>query len=103
MYQQEALGLGFDGARWKPNAVKVAVGRINAAPGSTWDEALHDSPQDYLVFKDFIAQKYPKDEKGNRTEWGRQVTKLPPLFPSQVRDRQRSRVDRQTFTSADPC
>src|SRR5689334_2407340 len=30
MYQREALWLGFDGAAWKPNAVKVGIGRVNA-------------------------------------------------------------------------
>jgi hypothetical protein len=49
MYQREALWLGFDGADWKPNAVKIGVGRINAITGERWREGLHDRPQDYLV------------------------------------------------------
>lgn len=49
MYQREALWLGFGAARWKPNAVKVGVGGINAVSGLGWDEALHSDPQDYIV------------------------------------------------------
>lgn len=49
MYQREALWLAFDGAYWKPNAVKIGVGRINAVSGEAWDAALHAAPQDYLV------------------------------------------------------
>src|SRR5438034_589052 len=49
MHQGEALWLGFDGASWKPNAVKVAVGMVNAVSGEMWDERLHDDPQDYVV------------------------------------------------------
>ena len=49
LYQREALWLGFEAARWKPNAVKVGVGGINAVSGADWDEILHSDPQDYLV------------------------------------------------------
>ncbi|MBD1847088.1 hypothetical protein H6F89_27520 [Cyanobacteria bacterium FACHB-63] len=49
MYQREALWLGFDGAMWKPNAVKIAIGNVNAISGQTWDEALHTQPQNYIV------------------------------------------------------
>lgn len=52
LYQREALWLGFDGAAWKPNAVKVGIGRINALSGESWDDALHATPQDYLVCPD---------------------------------------------------
>jgi hypothetical protein len=52
MYQREALWLGFDGAFWKPNAVKIGVGRINAVSGEPWDVRLHGEPQDYLVCPD---------------------------------------------------
>lgn len=52
MYQREALWLGFHAATWKPNAVKVAVGRINAISGEANDEVLHTDPQDYLVCPD---------------------------------------------------
>lgn len=52
MYQREALWLGFHGAAWKPNAVKVAVGGVNAISGSRDDDELHSDPQDYLVCPD---------------------------------------------------
>jgi len=46
---QEALWLGFSGADWKPNAVKVGVAGIDAVSGKAWDARLHVDPQDYLV------------------------------------------------------
>jgi hypothetical protein len=49
MYQREALWLGFDAAPWKPSAVKVAVGRINAVSGEAYDDHLQAAPQDYVV------------------------------------------------------
>ena len=52
MYQREALWLGFHAAAWKPNAVKVSVGRINAVSGETWDEELRSDPQNYIVCPD---------------------------------------------------
>ncbi len=52
MYQSEALWLGFAAAAWKPNAVKVAVGKVNAVSGGPWDEPLHADPQDYLICPD---------------------------------------------------
>ena len=35
MYQREALWLGFGAAEWKPNAVKVGIGNVNAVSGET--------------------------------------------------------------------
>ncbi len=52
MYQREALWLGFNGAYWKPNVVKIGVGNINAISGEIWDKKLHDTPQDYIVCPD---------------------------------------------------
>jgi hypothetical protein len=52
MYQREALWLGFNEADWKPNAVKIGVGNINAVSGEIWNEKLHDNPQDYVVCPD---------------------------------------------------
>lgn len=49
MYQREALWLGFHAAPWKPNAVKIAVGRVNAISGEPDDKALHADHQDYIV------------------------------------------------------
>lgn len=47
MYQREAMWLSFGGRWWKPNALKVGVGKVNAISGAPWDEHLHD--QDYVV------------------------------------------------------
>lgn len=52
MYQREALWLCFNGADWKPNAVKIGVGKVNAISGDVWNEELHDDPQDYIVCPD---------------------------------------------------
>lgn len=41
MYQREALWIRFGGRHWRPNAVKVAIGKINAVSGERWDQALH--------------------------------------------------------------
>ena len=49
VYQREALWLGFDGADWKPNAVKIGIGKINAVSGESWKKGLQANPQDYLV------------------------------------------------------
>jgi len=49
LYQAEALWLSFDAAPWKPSAVTVGVGHINAVSGREWPGTLSDSPQNYLV------------------------------------------------------
>ncbi len=49
MYQREALWINFDAAFWKPNAVQVGIGRINALTGHAWKTQLSDDPQNYLV------------------------------------------------------
>jgi hypothetical protein len=49
MHQREALWISFQGRYWKPNAVKVGVGGINAISGKAWDEALTAGQLDYLV------------------------------------------------------
>jgi len=49
MYQREALWIQFNAANWKPNAVKVGVGMINAISGKKWDQDLMDSENDYIV------------------------------------------------------
>ncbi|MCD6059593.1 MAG: integral rane protein, partial [Thermomicrobiales bacterium] len=49
LYQREALWIGFEAAAWKPNAVKIGVGGVNAITGVAWDDRLRASPQDYLV------------------------------------------------------
>lgn len=52
MYQREALWLGFDGATWKPNAVKIGVGKVNVISGQAWDETLQSDPQNYIICPD---------------------------------------------------
>jgi hypothetical protein len=49
MYQREALWIAFQPRYWKPNAVKVAVGKVNAVSGKAWDQELHPDEEDYLV------------------------------------------------------
>ena len=49
MYRREALWIGFSGAAWKPNAVKVLVGGINAISGLPDVGRSLGAPQDYLV------------------------------------------------------
>lgn len=49
LYRREAMWLAFRGAAWKPNAVKVGVGTVNAVSGQPLDDRLHDDPQDYVV------------------------------------------------------
>jgi hypothetical protein len=52
IYQREALWLGFSGAAWKPTAVKVIVGGINAVSGLPDEGPTLGEPQDYLVCPD---------------------------------------------------
>ena len=47
--QSEALWLGFRAEEWKPNAVKVGVGGVNAVTGGPWHANLTEAEQDYLV------------------------------------------------------
>ena len=49
MYQREALWINFRPRFWKPNAVKIAIGKVNAVSGKPWDQALHPEEEDYLV------------------------------------------------------
>ena len=52
MYQREALWLGFGGEDWKPNAVVVEVGGVNAISGEVGAQGLQSSKQNYLVTPD---------------------------------------------------
>jgi len=52
MYQREALWLAFEGAYWRPNAVKIGIGMINALSGGPWDQSLSKGKQDYIVVPD---------------------------------------------------
>ena len=53
MWQREALWLRFTGTHWRPNALKVSVGKVNAVSGQPWSERLQregrNGNQDYLV------------------------------------------------------
>lgn len=50
MYQREALWLGFRAAAWKPNAIKVMLGGINAITGTSEPPGtLCRLPQNYMV------------------------------------------------------
>ena len=52
MYQREALWMSFGGADWRPNAVKIGIGKINAISGKPWNEKLERRKEDYLVVPD---------------------------------------------------
>ena len=52
MYQREALWLAFDGAHWRPNAMKIAAGKINAVSGTFLDMKFSKRRQDYIVVPD---------------------------------------------------
>lgn len=49
MYQREAMWLSFDRPSWRPCAVKIAVGKVNAVTGEPWDERIVPGRQDYVV------------------------------------------------------
>jgi hypothetical protein len=49
MYQREALWINFQYRSWKPNAVKVAVGQVNAVSGQPWSQELEPGEDDYMV------------------------------------------------------
>jgi hypothetical protein len=49
MYQREALWSGFRPRYWKPNAIKIAIGKVNAVSGKAWDAQLCPDEKDYLV------------------------------------------------------
>lgn len=52
MYQREALWLNFSAAYWRPNAAKIAVGKINAISGKPWQQKLIANQEDYIVCPD---------------------------------------------------
>jgi len=49
MYQREAMWLNFHAAYWRPNALKVAVGKVNALSGERYHQRLTTAEQDYVV------------------------------------------------------
>ena len=52
LHRREALWLGFSAAAWKPNAVKVIAGGINAVSGLPDDGDGLDAAQNYIVCPD---------------------------------------------------
>ena len=53
MYQREAMWLCFHHREhWRPTALKIAVGKVCAITGDSWNEDLSDDPQDYVVTPD---------------------------------------------------
>lgn len=49
MYQREAMWIRFTAPYWRPRALKVGVGNVNAVSGTRWNRTLSTDPQDYLV------------------------------------------------------
>ena len=49
MHPYEAMWISFEGRSWRPNAVMVASGMINALTGHRWTEQLEAYPQNYCV------------------------------------------------------
>jgi hypothetical protein len=52
MRRAEALWLGFDSPWWRPHALKVGIGGIDAISGEPFADALTADPQDYVVVPD---------------------------------------------------
>jgi hypothetical protein len=52
LYQREALYLEFAGVKWRPSVLKVAVGRVNAVTGKSFDQPIRAQSQDYVVIPD---------------------------------------------------
>ena len=52
MYQREAMWLLFRAPYWRPCAVQVGVGKVNAISGKPWDGKLVRGDQDYVVCPD---------------------------------------------------
>lgn len=49
MFQREAAWLSFSCPHYAPQALKVAVGMINAITGKPWKDAIGTGKQDYIV------------------------------------------------------
>jgi hypothetical protein len=53
MHRSEALWLGFAAPSWRPYALKVGIGGVDAISGEAFDPgALSGNPQDYVVVPD---------------------------------------------------
>lgn len=49
LYQREAMWISFNAPWWRPNAVTVGVGGVNALSGRRWTGRLTRRPQNYVV------------------------------------------------------
>jgi hypothetical protein len=47
--KREALWIAFEGPEWRPYAVKVGIGSVNAVDGRPWQPGLRSDPQNYVV------------------------------------------------------
>lgn len=52
MYRREALWISFGGSWWRPSAVKIGVGGVNAISGEPLDDEIRPGRQDYVVCPD---------------------------------------------------
>src|SRR4051812_49113255 len=53
MHRSEAMWLDFGAPSWKPHALKVGIGGVDAISGETFELAtLTPEPQDYVVIPD---------------------------------------------------
>ena len=98
MYQREALWLQFGGTYWRPNALKIGVGKVNAVSGEPWSERLQAEDergnQDYVVVP---AQPWLDGiNSGDGTI--RQFVAMPSVWAT--RSRGRSRARRSTAASS---
>ena len=56
MYQREAMWISFDSCDWRPNAIKIAVGKINAISGKPWHQKLEKSTNKKRSKKKYTAE-----------------------------------------------
>jgi hypothetical protein len=50
MYQREAMYIQFNGSFDNyPKAIKVAIGKVNAISGETWNQQIADDKQDVSI------------------------------------------------------
>ncbi|MBN1347386.1 MAG: hypothetical protein JXQ73_32150 [Phycisphaerae bacterium] len=52
MYQREAMWISLSTFWWRPVAIKIGIGTINAVTGTPWRPGLSADPQDYVVCPD---------------------------------------------------
>jgi hypothetical protein len=76
MHSHEAMWISLSGRWWKPNAVKVGVGELNALTGKPWHEKLAGDPQDYLVCPEQEAINGFKDGEGFFCQFKTTLTKV---------------------------